>query len=182
MGRGAHHDKQRLAMTEGSSAPLWAMAAGCVPDAAPWDIPRIAHAAGFASCGMWVDPATTWDTGALAKVKAALTETGLELVDVEALWLREGGRATDAQKLLVEVALELEARNVLVVSLAAQQEEGVSQFRELCELAGPDLRINLEFGEFTTVRSLDAARAFIRDVDHPAAGILIDLSQPWGTP
>ena len=38
---------------------LWAMAAGCVPDALPWDIPKIAHSAGFLSSGMWVDNNTT---------------------------------------------------------------------------------------------------------------------------
>ena len=157
------------------STPMWALAAGCVPDAAPWEIPRIAQAAGFRACGMWVDPATTWDSGALAKVRTALDETGVELVDVEALWLREGARANDAQKLLVEVALELGAPTVLVVSLADKLEDGVGQFRDLCAMAGADVRINLEFGEFTRVRSLAAAREFIDAVDHPAAAILIDL-------
>ena len=51
------------------TTPLWALAAGCVPDAAPCDIPRIAAAAGFRSSGMWVDPKTTWGRDALAKTQ-----------------------------------------------------------------------------------------------------------------
>lgn len=155
--------------------PYWALAAGCVPDALPWDIPRIACEAGFETCGMWVDPATTWDGDALANTRAALAETGIRLVDVEALWLGDGERATDAQKLILDAGLKLGARNVLVVSRHDDYEASVSQFRELCELAGSDIRINLEFGEFTPIKSLPAARAFVAAVDHPAASILIDL-------
>ena len=151
------------------------MAAGCVPDVLPWDIPRIAHQAGFETCGMWVDPATTWDGAALAKTRTALAETGIRLVDVEALWLGDGDRATDAHERILEAGLSLGARNVLVVSRHDDHEASLSQFRELCELAGDGIRINLEFGEFTPIKSLSAARAFIAAVDHPAAGILIDL-------
>ncbi|MGV0033403.1 MAG: hypothetical protein ACNYPE_00020 [Candidatus Azotimanducaceae bacterium WSBS_2022_MAG_OTU7] len=42
-----------------NTEPMWALAAGCVPDAMPWDIPRIAQKAGFLSSGMWVEPETT---------------------------------------------------------------------------------------------------------------------------
>ncbi len=158
------------------SKPLWALAAGCVPDAMPWDIPRIAHAAGFESSGMWIDPETTWDDQALGKTKAALSETGVELVDVEALWLAGQDKATDTHKLTLEAGLELGARNVLIVSVHKDYEASIAQFRDICERAeGGDIRINIEFGEFTNIRSLSAARDFIAAVDHPKAGILLDL-------
>ena len=155
--------------------PYWALAAGCVPDVPPWEIPRIAHQAGFETCGMWVDPATSWDGDALARTRTALADTGIKLIDVEALWLGNGDRATDAHKRILDAALSLGARNVLVVSRHHDYDASLSQFRELCELAGDGIRINLEFGEFTPIKSLSAARAFIAAVDHPAAGILIDL-------
>ena len=155
--------------------PYWALAAGCVPDALPWEIPRIAHEAGFETCGMWVDPATTWDGGALERTRTALTETGIKLIDVEALWLGDGDRATDAQKPILDAGLRLGARNVLVVSRHDDYAASLSQFRELCEWVGDGIRINLEFGEFTPIKSLSAAQAFIAAVDHSAAGILIDL-------
>jgi sugar phosphate isomerase/epimerase len=157
------------------SDPYWALAAGCVPDAVPWDIPRIAHAAGFSSCGMWIDTKTTWDQYALAKTKRSLRETGMQLIDVEALWLAGGVEATDAHKIAIEAGLELGAKNVLVVSAHDEHEASIEQFHALCALAGDDIRVNLEFGEFTQIRSLPAAREFIRTVDHKAAGILVDL-------
>jgi sugar phosphate isomerase/epimerase len=158
-----------------NSNPLWALAAGCVPDAAPWDIPRIAAAAGFESSGMWVDPMTTWQGDALVKTRAALDETGIQLVDVEALWLEVGDNMNDNQKTLIDAGLTLGARNVLVVSRHDNHEASLAQFRAICEYAGEGIRINLEFGEFTSVKSLSAAREFVTAVEHPSAGILIDL-------
>jgi len=157
------------------TTPLWALAAGCVPDAAPWDIPRIAAAAGFRSSGMWVDPKTTWGPDALAKTQQALSETGIALVDVEVAWLEKSNRATDIQKLIVDVGLALGARNLLVVSRHEDYNASIEQFRDVCDRVGNDLRVCLEFGEFTQIKSLQAANAFIDAVDHPAAGILIDL-------
>lgn len=153
----------------------WAMAAGCVPDVDPWQIPLIASRAGFNACGMWVDPMTSWQGDALVKTKAAVNAAELGLVDVEAIWLGRGRRATDGQKTVIDAGLNLGARNALVVSRHDDEEAAISQFRELCEMAGSDLRVVLEFGEFTSVKSLTAANDFIDAVDHPAAGILIDL-------
>lgn len=164
-------DLEALKMTK----PLWALAAGCVPDALPWDIPRIAHDAGFLSSGMWVDPKTTWGADALMKTRSALSDTGIQLVDVEVGWLEEAAAAGEAHKLLVDVALELGARNLLIVSRHPDLEASIRQFREICDRANAGLRVCLEFGEFTSIKSLSAAKEFIRKVDHPRAGILIDL-------
>ena len=51
------------------------MAAGCVPDALPWEIPLIANQAGFQSSGMWLDTNTTWNKNALSKTKESLEKT-----------------------------------------------------------------------------------------------------------
>ncbi len=157
------------------SEPLWALAAGCVPDALPWDIPKIASAAGFLSSGMWVDPETTWNHDAIRKTKLALSQTGIKLIDVEVVWLRHGDRATDTHKLILDVGIELGARNVLVVTSHQDYAASLAQFRDLCERAGTEIRICLEFGEFTNIKSLVEARKFLSDISHPAAGILIDL-------
>ena len=157
------------------SEPLWALAAGCVPDAAPWDIPRIARAAGFLSSGMWIDPKTTWDNEALKKTKSSLYDTGIKLVDVEAAWLEETDQAKDNHKLIVDAGLELGARNVLVVSRHRDYEASILQFRDMCERAGNDIKVCIEFGEFTSIKSLAEAKQFVVSVDHPSAGILIDL-------
>ena len=154
---------------------MWALAAGCVPDAKPWDIPRIAQKAGFLSSGMWVESATTWSSDALRKTRLSLAETGISLVDVEVIWLEGDGQASDEHKLIVDVGLELGARNVLVVSRHQNLTASVDQFRQICERAGDGIRVCLEFAQFTSVKNLDAALAFVDAVNHPAAGILIDL-------
>ncbi len=155
--------------------PLWAMAAGCVPDVEPWEIPRIARQGGFDACGMWVDPNATWDASALHKTRQAIDDTGVQLVDVEAGWLDAGDTATDDHKVLIEAGLELGARNVLMVCRNAERSEAIAQFNAVCELAGDAIRVCLEFGEFTEVKSLEDASGFISHVPHPAAGILVDL-------
>ena len=159
----------------GNREPLWALAAGCVPDVDPWDIPRVAFAGGFTSCGMWVDPKTNWQGDALAKTRRTLDETGVELVDVEACFLDGTDQLSDHHKALIDAGLALNARNALIVVAEGAGPGAQAQFQSLCERAGDNLRVCLEFGEFTAIKSLAAARDFISGIDHPAAGILIDL-------
>ena len=74
------------------------MAAGCVPDALPWDIPLIAHQAGFQSSGMWLDTSTTWDNNALSKTKESLEKTDIQLIDIEVTWLENDDILSDNHK------------------------------------------------------------------------------------
>ena len=150
---------------------LWAMAAGCVPDAYPWEIPHIARAGGFDSCGMWVDPEAGWDSVALAKTRRSLASSGVKLLDVEPLWLE---KSKSFQMTVVSAGIELGARNVLVVSREPDMRRAQERFQVLCDFAGTEIRIVLEFGVFTEVKSLGDALIFIREVGHASAGVLID--------
>ena len=151
------------------------MAAGCVPDALPWDIPLIAHRAGFQSSGMWVDPNTTWDKNALNKTRDSLKKTEIQLIDVEVTWLENDDNLNDNHKLIIDVGLELSAKNILVVNRHNDYDKALNQFYKMCEYADNNIRICLEFGEFTTVKSLSKAIDFVNTINHPVAGILIDL-------
>lgn len=154
---------------------LWAMAAGCVPDALPWDIPKIAHSAGFLSSGMWVDNDTTWSKEALKKTKLSIAETGIKIIDVEVIWLEDNDQLSDKHKLILDVGLELGAKNALIINNCENFDKSVTQFNQLCQRAGNDIKICLEFGEFTKIKSLVEAKKFINLFNHPSAGILIDL-------
>ncbi len=156
-------------------APLWALAAGCVPDVMPWEIPLIAKKGGFLSSGMWVDSSTTWNNNALKKTKVSLKETGIVLIDVEVTWLENDAQLNDKHKLIIDVGLELSAKNILVVNRHKDYEKSLNQFYKMCEYAGSDIRLCLEFGEFTNIKSLKHALRFINAINHPASGILIDL-------
>ena len=134
--------------------PLWALAAGCVPDAMPWEIPLIAKKAGFLSSGMWVDTATTWNKSALKKTKHSLKETGIKLIDAEVTWLENDDQLSDKHKLIIDVGIELSAKNILVVNRHEDYEKSLNQFYKLCEYAGSNIKICLEFGEFTIIKSL----------------------------
>ena len=155
--------------------PLWALAAGCVPDAMPWEIPLIAKKAGFLSSGMWVDSATTWNNTALKKTKHSLKETGIKLIDAEVTWLENDDKLNDKHKLIIDVGIELSAKNILVVNRHEDYEKSLNQFYKLCEYAGSNIKICLEFGEFTKIKSLKDALKFVETIKHPASGILIDL-------
>jgi len=156
-------------------APLWALAAGCVPDVMPWEIPLIAKKGGFLSSGMWVDSSTTWNNNALKKTKVSLKETGIVLIDVEVTWLENDAQLNDKHKLIIDVGLELSAKNILVVNRHKDYEKSLNQFYKMCEYAGSDIRLCLEFGEFTNIKSLKHALRFINTINHPTSGILIDL-------
>ena len=155
--------------------PFWAMAAGCVPDALPWDIPLIAHQAGFRSSGMWVDANTTWNKDALIKTKDSLKKTETQLIDVEVTWLENDDNLNDSHKLIIDVGLELSAKNILVVNRHNDYDKALNQFYKMCEYADNNIRVCLEFGEFTTIKSLKNAIDFVNKINHPVAGILIDL-------
>ncbi|MDA1073715.1 MAG: TIM barrel protein [Proteobacteria bacterium] len=135
----------------------------------------VAAQAGFTSAGMWVDPLTSWQGDALEKTRQALSDTGIALIDVEVVWLKGASEPDDLQKQIVDAGMALGARNVLVVSRHDDFDASVRQFRGLCERVAGDMRVVLEFGEFTTIKTLAAAIEFIGVVDHPSAGILIDL-------
>ena len=82
------------------------MAAGCVPDALPWDIPLIAHQAGFQSSGMWLDTNTTWDNNALSNTKESLEKTKIQLIDIEVTWLENDDILSDNHKLIIDVGYD----------------------------------------------------------------------------
>ena len=151
------------------------MAAGCVPDALPWDIPLIAHQAGFQSSGMWVDANTTWDKNALNKTKDSLKKTEIQLIDVEVTWLENDDNLNDSHKLIIDVGHELSAKNILVVNRHNDYDKALNQFYKMCEYADKNIRVCLEFGEFTNIKSLNKAIDFVDTINHPVAGILIDL-------
>ena len=151
------------------------MAAGCVQDALPWYITLIENQACFQSSGMWLDTNTTWDNNALSKTKESLEKTKVQLIDIEVTWLENDDILSDNHKLIIDVGLELSAKNILVVNRHDDYDKALSQFYKMCEYAKENIRVCLEFGEFTNTKSLDSAINFITEINHPVAGILIDL-------
>lgn len=159
------------------------MASGIMPEATPLQLVMAAARAGFDFGGMWMEPAR-WSDRTTAEVARALAGEGLELLDIEVVWFKPGPADPDHRR-IVEVGAELGARNVLCVSSDPDMGATRDKLADLAELGERlDIRINLEFGLFTEVRTIGAASAILTEVGSSAMGLLVDslhLQRSGGT-
>ena len=162
---------------------LISLASGVVPELTPAATVDAAARGGWPAVGLWVEPAQ-WTAQTTRDVRAALGASGLSVLDVEVVWIKPGPHDPDHDR-IVDVGAEVGARNVLVVSSDPDHSAAAAKFARLCERGRrAGLRIALEFGFFTEVRSLDEARAIVEAAGDPAGAILIDplhLERTGGT-
>jgi sugar phosphate isomerase/epimerase len=148
-------------------------ASGIVPECGPLDTIRAAKAGGFDAVGLWIEPAE-WGGALLREAKATLAGSGLELLDVEVIWIKPGSDMAE-HKRCIDLGAELGAKNVLCVSSDPDMGSSAERLAELCRHAeGSGLRVALEFGIFTEVKNLEMARQLIDRVAHPLGAILVD--------
>lgn len=150
-----------------------AMASGIMPEATPLQLVEAAAQAGFDFGGMWIEP-DQWTIETTRAVKRALRDTGLKLLDVEVVWIKPG-RPDPEHDRIVEIGAELGARNVLCVSSDPDRSatrDKLGRLMELGERSG--IRVNLEFGLFTEVKTINAASRLLEELAQPAGGLLID--------
>jgi sugar phosphate isomerase/epimerase len=155
------------------SSPVLSLASGVIPEASPLELIAAAGAAGFQAVGLWIEP-ERFSADYLKAVRQALSDQGLLLLDAEVVWLKPG--PLDLMHLrTLDIALELGARHVLVVSSDPDKAATASKLVQLCDhVSGSALRIVLEFGAFTEVCDLQQASQIIRSVNRPNLGMLID--------
>lgn len=149
------------------------MAAGIMPEATPVQLVEAAAAAGFDYGGMWMEPAE-WTAETTGAVSRALRDTGLQLLDIEVVWIQPGPPNPDHLR-IVEIGAELGARNVLCVS-SDPDPSATADKLGLVMARGAELgmRVNLEFGIWSEVRTIRDATAMLDRIGSPAAGILLD--------
>lgn len=167
----------------GAQHPI-AMAAGIMPEANPVQLIEAAAFGGFDFCGMWFEP-EHWTVQTTRGVRRAMDASGMRLLDIEVVWIKPGPPDPN-HAWLVEVGAELGARNVLCVSsdpdMGATRDK-LAALMALGETLG--IKVNLEFGLFTEVKTLAAARALVEGIGSPAGGVLVDslhLQRSGGTP
>ena len=152
---------------------LISLAAGVVQEYPPEQVVYAAAEAGFNAVGIWCD-LDTWTDERTDEVKKALTETGITALDIEVVWFRPG-EAIDTHNRFVDIAKAIGARNVLCVSSETDINVTKKRFNHLCQLTeGSDIRVALEFLAITEINSLGKALEVVKDVAHPAGGILVD--------
>ena len=160
------------------------LASGVVPEFGPVETIRAAAAGGFDAVGLWIEP-PKWTPSLELECKAVLADTGLDLLDVEVVWFKPGIPDPNHRRCL-DIGAVLGARNVLVVSSDPDMAANAAKLAALCEHAQPlGLRICLEFGVFTEIKTLGQALAVIDEANHPLAGLLVDplhLARSGGSP
>lgn len=163
-----------------SNGRLISLAAGVVQEFPPEDVVYAAAGAGFNATGIWCDLAT-WNQRRSNSVSEALADTGLCALDIEVVWLKPG-EAVDSHDAMVEIALQLGARNILCVSSEPDIARTKQRFEHLCKRAERGhLRVVLEFLAITEIKSLRLALDVVQDVAHPAGGILVDALHLYRT-
>lgn len=144
-----------------------------MPEASPAQLIEAAVAGGFDFGGMWVEK-DQWTAATTRAVKAQLGDAGLALLDVEVAWIMPG--PPDPWLLaLVDIAAELGAPNLLCVSSDPDVAATTAKLQAMVDRAeGTGVRVNLEFGLFTQVKSIEAAAAIVGQLEGEASGLLVD--------
>ena len=147
------------------------LAAGVLPDYDPVRASAAAVEAGFDMAGVWVQ-VDAWTPATTRALRSALG--GVPVLDVEYIRLAPGP-LDPAHIRLIDIGAELGAANVLLISTDPDDGATSAKLAELGAYAGErGLRVALEFGIFTSVRSLDQALAIVAAAAHPAVALLLD--------
>lgn len=148
---------------------------------APAEAVRTAAAAGFEYVGVRlaalpssIDHHMLGRSRARQDTSRALADTGLSVLDVEAVWLT-GQTSVPSLEPLFEAAAELGARYLDVLCFDPSFDRACDTFGELCRAAGPyGLGCSVEFMGFSTVPTIASARTMVDRAGSPGAGVLVD--------
>jgi len=111
------------------------------------------------------------------RTKAALAETGVQLLDLElARILTDKDPKTYVPAM--EVAAELGARHVISSAWTSDRTDRnfvIDRYSEICDLAKPfGLTVDLEFPSFSRLTNLQEAADIVRAANRPNGGIMVD--------
>ncbi len=152
---------------------LISLAAGIMPEATPAQLIECAARSDFDFGGMWVEK-DSWTPATTRAIRAAARDAGVALLDCEVAWIMPGPPDPWLTE-LVHITAELGAANLLVVSSDPDMAATTAKFQTLVSAAaGTGVRVNLEFGIFTEVKTLAMARAVLEGVEGKAKALLID--------
>lgn len=149
------------------------LAAGIMPEATPAQLIECAAASDFDFGGMWCER-ESWTPATTRAIRAQARDAGVALLDVEVAWIMPGPPDPWLTE-LVAIAAELGAQNLLCVSSDPDLSATTAKFQALVDAAkGTGVRVNLEFGVFTEVKTLAMARGVLEAVEGEAKALLVD--------
>ena len=152
---------------------LISLAAGVLPEHPPEIVVEAGAKAGWPAVGLRID-GQAFDPPRVSRLRRSLDQAGVVALDAEVLWIRPGD--FDAGLLtLVDIAVDLAARNLLVVSSDPDHAATADKFARICDHAAPAaLPVSLEFGYFSQVHTLAAAVAIVAAVGSANGRVLVD--------
>lgn len=160
----------------------FSLAALTVLELAPPEMIELAARCGYEKVGLRLLPATPGgiayrlmdDAPLLRETVRGLQSTGVTVADLEVVAFRP---ETDVASfsLFFETGARLGARHILVAAYDPDLARFSDRYRQFCEAAAKHgLTSDLEFMPWTSVPDLKTAMRIADEVDHPAAGILVD--------
>jgi len=164
------------------AAPRLSLAHLTVLDAHPLELVDAAVAGGFDAIGLRIVPPMRTDAivpvigdeDLLRRLERRLAETGIEILDVEAIWLGPDSDV-DALEPALAVGQRLGAQNVLVVGNDPDAARVIDNFAALAERAARyRLKLGLEFIPYCRTSTLSQAQAVVKASGQPNAGVLVD--------
>jgi sugar phosphate isomerase/epimerase len=165
--------------------PLLSLAHFTVVEADPITLIEAAQAGGYDAIGLRIVPPFPTNHVLVRSIKRRLVETGIRVLDVEAIWLTAQSDIATFEPAL-DIAVELGAGYVIVSGKDPDRGRLAEKFSRLCALANlRGVRVMLEFNPYSRIRSLAQAVALLADVEPANAGVLVDalhLSRSGGSP
>jgi sugar phosphate isomerase/epimerase len=153
-----------------------------IVDADPLELIDAAEAGGFDMLGLRiVAPMATdrivpvvGDEALIRRIEVRLRDTGLRILDVEAVWLTPD-TAVGSLIPVLETGQRLGASHLLTVGNDPDNARVADNFARLCEAARPfGIKPTLELIPYCQTGTLDAALQLVAKAAHTNAGILID--------
>lgn len=161
----------------------YALAFLTIPDLGPVEAIRIAAETGYSSVGLRLLPAAAsgeapypilTDRAVLAEARAALTETGIRVGDVEIARLKPETKVEDFQPFF-DCAEALGASNILVAGDDTDHARLTETFAAFAQHAARHgLTADLEFMPWTGVRTAAEALKIVEAAGQPNGGVLAD--------
>lgn len=164
-----------------------------VIDASPLELIDAAAAGGFDSIGLRIVAPMATDKivpvigreGLIRQIEERLADTGIDVLDAEAVWL---GPDTDVTTYVAafETAARLKAKHFLVVGNDPDESRVIDRFARFCQLARPfGLKAMLEFIPYCHTKTVEDAHRVVSKAAQQNAGVLVDalhLSRSGGSP
>jgi sugar phosphate isomerase/epimerase len=151
-------------------------------DATPPQVVRAAATAGFDAVCLRLFPTMqgeqqhpmVGDTPMMRETLRLLADTGLKVLDIEAIWLKPDTVPT-SYIAGFEAAARLGAQVIQSIGADPDEARMTDTYAALCDAAAPfGLTVDLEFMAFASTNSLEMTRRILAKAGAPNGGLLID--------